>query len=64
MMAIRHWIKELRRAGMDSSFVNNDGQSAMDLAWKLGEEETMTALSCELSEESDETESSEDLEQT
>ncbi|KUM61733.1 hypothetical protein ACN42_g5389 [Penicillium freii] len=53
-------IKELRKAGMDSSLVNNDGQSAMDLARELGEEETLTALSCELSEESDETESSEE----
>lgn len=56
--------KELRKAGMGSSFVNNDGQSAMDLARELGEEETMTALSCELSEESDETESAEDPEQS
>lgn len=53
-------IKELRKAGIDSSLVNNDGQSAMDLARELGEEETMTALSCELSEESDETEFSEE----
>lgn len=35
-------IKELRKAGIDSSLVNNDGQSAMDLARELGEEETMT----------------------
>lgn len=35
-------IKELRKAGIDSSLANNDGQSAMDLARELGEEETMT----------------------
>ncbi|KAJ5213808.1 hypothetical protein N7449_000977 [Penicillium cf. viridicatum] len=56
--------KELRKAGMDSSLVNNDSQSDMDLARELGEEEIMTALSCELSEESDETESPEDPEQS
>ncbi|KAJ6124474.1 hypothetical protein N7471_011791 [Penicillium samsonianum] len=53
-------ITELRNAGVDSSLVNSDGQSAMDLAWDLGEEETMTVLSCELSAESDEAESSRD----
>lgn len=44
-------IKELRKASMDSSLVNNDGQGAMDLARELGEEKTMTASSCELYEE-------------
>lgn len=53
-------IKALRKAGVDSSLVNNDGQSAVDLARDLGEEETMTALSCELCAESDESESSGD----
>ncbi|KAJ5365577.1 hypothetical protein N7517_008463 [Penicillium concentricum] len=55
--------KELRRAGADCSIVNNDGQTAMDLARGRNEEETIIALSCELSEESDEGEY-EEAEQT
>ncbi|CAI7649704.1 unnamed protein product [Penicillium glandicola] len=55
-------IKELRKAGLDPSLVNNAGQSAMDLARELGEE-TMIYLTSDLSEESDESESSEDPEE-
>ncbi|KAJ5171035.1 uncharacterized protein N7500_003818 [Penicillium coprophilum] len=47
-------IREVRKAGIDCSMVNNDGQTAMDIA-----EDTIIALACELTEESDERESEE-----
>ncbi|KAJ5194476.1 hypothetical protein N7491_001814 [Penicillium cf. griseofulvum] len=55
-------IKALRRAGVDCSMVNNNGQTAMDLTPGWSEESTIIALSCELSEEPDEYEYEEDLE--
>ncbi|KAJ5824793.1 hypothetical protein N7447_007133 [Penicillium robsamsonii] len=49
-------LKALCKAGADCSMVNNDGQTAMDLARGWDEEETMIASSDELTEESDEDE--------